>query len=106
LGWTNNTDKKEESQKKKSYALFKKYFPKFKGIPPIYRNQYLGKHNDDAIILTKKIYDVLLKNYEDKSEWGVVKDEDGILRFVDLEEDEPEPSFVDNKWIVVVDYHW
>jgi hypothetical protein len=40
LGWENNTDKKPAIQRKKSYILFKKYFPEFKGkeeMIPVWR---------------------------------------------------------------------
>src|SRR3972149_2460001 len=113
LGWTNATDKKEEDQKKKSEALFKKYFPDFKGSLPIWRDTY--EHygfEDDAMILTQELYDALLKPYVDDGDkaeyqnegdhvfrnesWGL-----GNLVYTDLDYDESlSPDMIGKKWLV------
>jgi hypothetical protein len=111
LGWTNNTDKKTEDQQKKSQELFTQYFPNFKGEIPIWRDAgYIHKgYEDDAQIVTKKLWDVLNKDYEKNNEHvGFIPEEptpedDGIC---DLECDEvTKENVVGKKWLVVVDYH-
>jgi hypothetical protein len=113
LGWTNLTDKKEEDQQKKGKELFMQYFPNFKGEIPVWRDsshKYIHEGSeDDAQIVTKKLWEVLNKEYETTdTHVGFIPEEptpeeDGIC---DLESDEvTEENVVDKKWLVVVDYH-
>lgn len=102
LGWINNSDKKEASQKSKTKKLFKKYFPEFTGEIPIYRDTYISLGNpDDAMIVDKKIYENILKQYE--GEYKPPGEDEGIVN-LDGDEILPETT-VGLKWIVVVDYH-
>jgi hypothetical protein len=64
---------------------------------PIQRDTYaLDGYEDDAMLLTKELYDNLLKEYE-----GTVDSE----YHADLDCDEISPDMIGKKWIVVVDYH-
>ncbi len=105
LGWTNNTDKKTEIQQKKGQKLFMKYFPKFKGEIPIWRDAgYLHKGNeDDAQIVTKELWEVLKKEYKDGIPSEPNPEDDKLC---DLESNEVvKENVISKKWLVVVDYH-
>ena len=69
-----------------------------KGENPYYRDNYnsIG-YEDDAMIVTKEIYDKALKEFE--------KIETDGEHFWDLDYEEVSKEFIGNKWIVVVDYH-
>jgi hypothetical protein len=101
LGWVNNKDRKEEEQRKKSDKLFMQYFPKFKGEVPYYRDTYTQSGSeDDAKIVTKKIWDALLKEYEGTDAYG------GSENITDTDDDViTKKNTVGKKWVVVVDYH-
>jgi len=113
LGWTNLTDKKEEDQQRKSQELFMEYFPNFKGEIPVWRDstiKYLHHGSeDDAQIVTKKLWEALNKDYEENdSHVGFIPsdpnpEDDGIC---DLDYDEiTKENVIGKKWIVVIDYH-
>lgn len=56
---------------------------------------------DDAMLLTRELYDALLADFEDST-----IDTDGDhCRYVDLDDQQLEPDAVGCKWLVVVDYH-
>ena len=98
---TNILNTKAEIQREKAHKLFMEYFPDFKGEIPVYRNLYIGNgYPDDAMIVTKELYDKVLKQYEGEPDY----EEDG-LEFADLECECVDESFIGNKWVVVVDYH-
>ena len=68
----------------------------YKGIP-IQRDTYAADgYADDAMLLTRELYDALLKEYEGK--------EDSEYH-VDFEYEPISPQMVGRKWVVVVDYH-
>uniref|UniRef100_A0A6M3LVC4 Uncharacterized protein n=1 Tax=viral metagenome TaxID=1070528 RepID=A0A6M3LVC4_9ZZZZ len=69
-----------------------------KGINAYKRDQYenLG-YDDDAMIVTEKIYNDFLKENEGTETNGE--------SFWDLDYEEVNKDFINNKWIVVVDYH-
>jgi len=75
-----------------------------KGKNPFGRNSYIsGGEKDDAMLLTKKLYDTVLKEYEEKEE-----EEEGWIYYKDISDSFDEKPYVDmvgKKWIVVVDYH-
>ena len=111
LGWTNNSDKKEEDQMVKSALLFKKYFPDFVGEIPVWRGskvQYCHTGEpDDAQIVTEELWNALEKDYQEKHKSNIPTEpeaeEDGIC---DLEAEEvTKENVVGKKWIVVIDYH-
>lgn len=52
---------------------------------------------DDAMLLTDRLYDALLKEHE-----GASVDRPG---YADLDDEALERSFIGRKWLVVVDYH-
>lgn len=66
------------------------------GPSPYTRDGYNG-FEDDAVIVTQKLYDTLLVKYQGE-------DADSGL-FVDLDDERVQPDFVGRKWLVVVDYH-
>jgi hypothetical protein len=69
-----------------------------KGDNP-YTNEDPDNGNEcDAMIVTKKIYEKILKNYE-----GMSQGDD--WDFVDLDYDCVNKDFIGRKWIVVVDFH-
>lgn len=108
-GWYINSENSEEDRRRQYATLFKKYFPSFKGEIPAWRDTY--KHegfDDDAQILTDKLYDAVLKQYE--VNLGVVEKEyDGYKwkehYYKDLDGDTISRDMVGKKWVVVVDYH-
>lgn len=69
----------------------------FKGKDPFARDSYANLGCvDDAMLVTKEIYEKILKEYEGQDE------EEG---FVDLDFNMCSKDFIGTKWIVVVDYH-
>jgi hypothetical protein len=68
------------------------------GPSPYTRSGYdrLG-YPDDAVILTSRLYEGLLSEYEGQSLSG-----DG---YADLDDEELDPDFVGRKWLVLIDYH-
>lgn len=71
---------------------------KGEGVCPYLRDSYKDEgYEDDAMIITKEIYNKFLKEYE-----GDCSDGEG---YWDLEQQEVNNDFIGNKWIVVVDYH-
>lgn len=58
-------------------------------------------HPDDAMLLTRELYDALLAPYQGES---LVSD--GChCEYVDLDADPLQPDAIGRKWLVVVDYH-
>jgi hypothetical protein len=78
-------------------SLWDMYAPEeYRGIP-IQRDTYQETgYEDDAMLLTRELYDALLKEYEGKEEFE---------HHADLEYDEVSPAMIGKKWLVVVDYH-
>jgi|AntAceMinimDraft_18_1070375.scaffolds.fasta_scaffold81307_4 hypothetical protein len=92
--YSSDLDKEENKQKLQKFweSLGKK------GLNPYVRNQYEDfGYEDDAMILTKELYDKELKEFE-----GKYTDDE---HFWDLEQEEVNKEFIKNKWIVIVDYH-
>jgi hypothetical protein len=73
------------------------------GNHPLSRSSYynLGA-DDDAMLVDPILYETLLKPHAgiDRTIRG-----DALSDFADLDGDEADESFIDNKWIIVVDYH-
>ncbi len=68
----------------------------YKGIP-YQRDTYKADgYEDDAMLLTRELYESVLKEYE-----GMKESE----YHADLDYDEVAPSLIGRKWLVVVDYH-
>ena len=68
----------------------------FKGIP-YQRDTYQNNgYEDDAMLLTRELYDALLKQYEGQ--------EDSDYH-ADLEYEAVSQEMIGKKWLVVVDYH-
>jgi hypothetical protein len=68
----------------------------FRGIP-IQRDTYKSVgYEDDAMLLTKELYNALLKEYAGRNESEY---------HADLEYDAVSPEMVGRKWLVIVDYH-
>jgi hypothetical protein len=65
------------------------------GPSPYTRDGYRD-FEDDAMVITQKLYDALLAKYQG---------EDASSEFVDLDYESVRPDFVGRKWLVVVDYH-
>lgn len=80
-------------------AHFYKRFPNSDILPTLFLKRVLSDYGTehDAMIVTRKIYDMFLKNHEGKEE------SDG--EFWDLNFDNAEEDFIGTKWIVVIDYH-
>ena len=72
------------------------------GPSPYTRDGYdmLG-NSDDAMPLTRKLYDALLVPYEGES--LVLEGHHG--QYLDLDDDPLQPDAIGHKWLVVVDYH-
>lgn len=72
------------------------------GASPYTRNDGhdLG-HPDDAMLLTRELYDALLAPYEGES---LVTDV-SHCEYVDLHDDPLQGDAIGSKWLVVVDYH-
>jgi hypothetical protein len=68
----------------------------YKGIPYCRDMYQQNGYEDDAMLLTRELYDALLKEYEGKEEFE---------HHADLEYDEVSPAMIGKKWLVVVDYH-
>ncbi len=66
------------------------------GPSPYTRSGY-DEFEDDAMVVTQKLYDALLAKYA--GEVGVIEE------FIDLDDEAVEPGFVNRKWLIVVDYH-
>jgi len=97
-GWHTNHKNSDAKRMKQATKLFKKYFPTFKGLIPYWRDTYnhLG-YEDDAMIVTPHIYKTFLKEHEGSEEDGE--------HFWDLDYDAVNPDFIENKWIIILDYH-
>ena len=68
----------------------------YKGIP-YQRDTYKAEgYEDDAMLLTRELYESVLKAYEGREE---------TTYHADLDFDEVLPSLIGRKWLVVVDYH-
>lgn len=96
----------EEARMIQAYKLFKKIFPDYKGLLPVARPYYGGDTygcSDDAQIVDECLYDELLKDKEGLSEKR--GDHFGALHYLDLEGDPVSKNFINNKWLVIVDYH-
>ena len=63
-------------------------------------NAELGQP-DDAMLLTRELYDALLAGYESES---FVMD-DFHCKYIDLDKEPLRPEAIGQKWLVVVDYH-
>ena len=71
------------------------------GPSPYNRNAYAEfGFDDDALAVDRAIYDAFLERYRGKADC-----DDGSGRFSDLDDDPVDESFIDRKWIIVVDYH-
>ena len=71
----------------------------FQGENPLTRDQYKATgYPDDAMVVSKDLYETVLKEYE-----GVYEKEGA---FWDLDRDPVSRAYIGNKWIVVVDYHY
>lgn len=68
------------------------------GQSPFTRSTYasLGYH-DDAMPLTRELYDALLAQHE-----GLSEDRE---HYCDLDYEDVTPDFIGQKWLIVVDYH-
>src|SRR5690606_37868962 len=72
------------------------------GPSPYTRDSYteLG-YPDDAMLLTRELYDALLVPYE-----GISTFDSRIhCEYLDLDDEPLQPDAIGHKWLVVVDYH-
>jgi len=85
--------------KEKVETLYEEALPKrYKGLLTYDRSSYAQYgYEDDAMVLTKELYEACLKDHEGE-------DCDGE-HYVDLDFDCVGPEMVGKKWLVVVDYH-
>lgn len=89
---------------KKGMAIFKKFFPRYTGPVPLYRDEYrLNGYEDDAQIVSKKLWLRLIEEILGKS--GDDYYEDPLLYLDGSIEDLSEKKIVNKMWAVVVDYH-
>lgn len=72
------------------------------GPSPYARSSYveLG-YPDDAMLLTRELYDALLAPHEHES----LVLEGGHDHYLDLDDEPLQPDAIGHKWLVVVDYH-
>jgi len=102
-GWWTGKDASREDRIKQAKEMFYQFFPNFQGEMPYWRDNYkIHGYEDDAMIITKKIYNKLLKKYENTD---LFEGEYGAIEFVDLNYEELTEKAIGNKWLVVVDYH-
>jgi hypothetical protein len=66
------------------------------GIPYVRDTYKRDGYADDAMLMTRELYDALLKEYGGKEE---------SEHHADLDYEPVSPAMVDRKWLVVVDYH-
>jgi len=93
-GQEHMTEKQRRQQMKK---IFYREFPDFQGEMPYWRDQYREHgYEDDAMVVTRELYDALLKAYEGQED----SDEHADLDWTPVS-----PEMVGTKWLVVVDYH-
>lgn len=72
------------------------------GPSPYTRDSYMELgYPDDAMLLTRELYDSLLAPYE--SERLVLEGDHG--HYLDLDDDPLQPDAIGHKWLVVVNYH-
>ena len=72
------------------------------GPSPYTRDSYMELgYPDDAMLLTRELYDALLVPYE--HETLVLEGDHG--HYLDLDDDPLRPDAIGHKWLVVVDYH-
>lgn len=87
--------------------LFREFFPQHKGPVPFssFRQHYnyLGA-DDDAKIVSKRLWDNLIKNLVKNCKGDVL--EDPLIYIGGNVEDLTEDKVVDKLWAVVVDYHY
>lgn len=105
---------KQKVLREKVEKLYKESLPeKYKNKGLTYdRNSYgaLG-YEDDAMILTKKLYDICVKPYEDANIADFGTDDHGQPNLIDLayfwstEKTEFGEGCIGKRWIVMVDYH-
>jgi hypothetical protein len=84
--------------------LYQKSLPEeFKGKGLVYdRDMYeeFG-YEDDAMLVTRTLYNAFLKEYEGRDSQG----DNHWVAFSDLNYEAVNPDFIGRKWLVVVDYH-
>jgi hypothetical protein len=98
---THYGDPEKQKQQRHFAKLFQQMWDKaapkeYRGIPYQRDTYKVDGYADDAMILTRDIYDGLLKEYEgsEDSEYHA-----------DLDYEPVSPDMIGKKWIVVVDYH-
>lgn len=107
-GWWTNAKVDERTRRKQGQKLFKKYFPEFKGTYPDWRDTYLVLgYPDDAQILDRRLYCLLLKEYENApgAQKGII-DGGGDPEVIDLDARPLTKNLIAESWLVVVDYHY
>ncbi len=109
--WVGGTAQVTHEQRRDQYAaIFSAAFPDYQGELPAWREPYreLGA-SDDAQVVDALLYDAAIRKYEGLPQGWVERSYEGAswkeLYFVDLDDEPVSPSFIDGKWLVVVDYH-
>jgi hypothetical protein len=96
------------SEAKAAYELFRRSFPEYQGMNPLYRpKSRIYGYPDDAQIMDEVLF-AALKDGFDEYVTNVVSFEKPNVIFTDLGEDEwPVDAIigVGRHWVVVIDYH-
>ena len=92
-----DTRKKQKAIERLQDEAWRREAPEEYRAIPVNRDTYKEDgYEDDAMILTQELYDLLLKPYEGQED---------SEEHADLEYDPVSPDMVGTKWVVVVDYH-
>ncbi len=88
--------------------VFKHFFPKYKGMNPLYRPKFrIYGYPDDAQIMDKTLFAVLKGGFDEYVTNAIPFEKPNVI-FTDLGEDEwpvDKTSGVRRHWVVVIDYH-
>ena len=102
---TQYQDTKEEEA---AYELFKRCFPQYKGMNPLYRpKSRIYGYPDDAQIMDEVLFAALKDGFDEYVTCGIPFEKPNVI-FTDLDESEwpiDPASAVGRHWVVVIDYH-
>lgn len=93
-----------KAKRTKGEEIFKSFFPKFKGLMPVYRDEYEGNgYEDDAMIVTKGLWNGMIRDLVEKSSDDYY--EDPLIYLEGSIDEVNSKNSIGLKWAVVVDYH-
>ena len=91
-----------------AYKLFRRCFPEYKGMNPLYRPKFrIYGYPDDAQIIDEVLFAALKDGFNEDISFAHRFEKPNVI-FTDLDEDEwpaGPASGVGQHWVVVIDYH-